>query len=538
MENDFLRAYDISVTEFRKTSEKYFGYGTAGFRDKANDLDFTLYRMGLLAVLKSKDERGATVGLMITASHNPEEDNGGKLCSPLGEMIDQKWEQFATELINAKDEDFVNILRKISEKIDYSAPASVFLGRDTRSSSDRLSEAAIAGIKALNGGYRNFGIVTTPQLHYLVVCQNEPTYGEASLDGYYKKLSGAFEKLRQFRKAESTSNYDPNLYIDAANGVGAPKMKEFLKYINSLNVQIFNDGSTGALNFKCGADYVKMDQTFPDGTDIVPCKRYASFDGDADRVIYCYSGDDSSFHMLDGDKLASLIAKYLLELVEQTGLNFAVRVVQTAYANGKSTSYIEETLKVPVVCVPTGVKHLHHEAKKYDIGVYFEANGHGTVLFSKHAKSEIQALADNPNASENQRLIAKKLQASIDLINETVGDAISDMLLVEAILYDFDWSIQDWDAMYTEYACRQVKVKVPDREAICTTDADRICAQPSGLQDAINVALSEIPNSRAFVRASGTEDVVRVYVEADKQEDVDLLAKEISLLVLQYTCLV
>lgn len=29
--------------------------------------------------------------------------------------------------------------------------------------------------------------------------------------------------------------------------------------------------------------------------------------------------------------------------------------------------------------MPTGVKHLHHEAKNSDIGVYFEANGHGTV---------------------------------------------------------------------------------------------------------------------------------------------------------------
>lgn len=27
----------------------------------------------------------------------------------------------------------------------------------------------------------------------------------------------------------------------------------------------------------------------------------------------------------------------------------------------------------------TGVKHLHPEAKKCDVGVYFEANGHGTV---------------------------------------------------------------------------------------------------------------------------------------------------------------
>lgn len=38
--------------------------------------------------------------------------------------------------------------------------------------------------------------------------------------------------------------------------------------------------------------------------------------------------------------------------------------------------------KVPVACVKTGVKHLHHKAAEYDIGVYFEANGHGTVSFN------------------------------------------------------------------------------------------------------------------------------------------------------------
>ncbi|GMT09783.1 hypothetical protein PFISCL1PPCAC_1080, partial [Pristionchus fissidentatus] len=32
------------------------------------------------------------------------------------------------------------------------------------------------------------------------------------------------------------------------------------------------------------------------------------------------------------------------------------------------------------VFVPTGVKHLHHEAFKYDVGVYFEANRHGAVF--------------------------------------------------------------------------------------------------------------------------------------------------------------
>ena len=35
---------------------------------------------------------------------------------------------------------------------------------------------------------------------------------------------------------------------------------------------------------------------------------------------------------------------------------------------------------LPTPCV--GVKHLHPEAHAFDIGIYFEANGHGTALFS------------------------------------------------------------------------------------------------------------------------------------------------------------
>ena len=44
-------------------------------------------------------------------------------------------------------------------------------------------------------------------------------------------------------------------------------------------------------------------------------------------------------------------------------------------------------------CTPTGVKHLHHKAKDFDIGVYFEANGHGTVIFSSKAESLVREAA-------------------------------------------------------------------------------------------------------------------------------------------------
>ena len=71
---------------------------------------------------------------------------------------------------------------------------------------------------------------------------------------------------------------------------------------------------------------------------------------------------------------------------------------------------------VPVTCVPTGVKHLHHAALDFDIGVYFEANGHGTVVFSDKAMETIKDTAAKSNSAE-----AQKLSALVDVINQVRG---------------------------------------------------------------------------------------------------------------------
>ena len=86
------------------------------------------------------------------------------------------------------------------------------------------------------------------------------------------------------------------------------------------------------------------------------------------------------------------------------------------------------------MCTLTGVKHLHHKALEFDIGIYFEANGHGTILFSQLAVETFQKACRNQYSSKESREAAQQLLALTKLINQAVGDAISDLLLVEVIL--------------------------------------------------------------------------------------------------------
>ncbi|TFK98741.1 phosphoacetylglucosamine mutase [Pterulicium gracile] len=531
MNTDLLRS---SSDKHPKPTDIAFQYGTAGFRTLGSTLDSVLYRVGVLAALRSRKLDGRTIGVMVTASHNAAQDNGVKLVDPRGEMLDGSWEAHATTLANAPTtEAFLEAVSTLirNSQIDLSKPAHVVYARDTRPSGEELVRALEDGLKAAGAEGRDAGVTTTPVLHYLVRAINTKgtadAYGEDTQEGYYKKLGDAFKELVQGRPP-----LDP-IIIDCANGVGAIAAEAMSSILaNTLVFDLHNTSidKEELLNNSCGADFVKTQQKSPPQlVDVLkPNQRACSFDGDADRLMYFYHDENGQFRMLDGDKIAGLVAAFIVDLVKTAGLadEISVGVVQTAYANGASTKYLSDRL--PVKCVPTGVKHLHHAAERFPIGVYFEANGHGTVVFSP---STLSTLSSHQPSTPAQDRAHKHLLALTSLINQTVGDALSDMLLVEVVLSHKSYGGAEWDSLYEDLPNRLVKVSVADRSVYQTEDAERKLVSPPGLQGKIDEIVRRYEGGRSFVRPSGTEDVVRVYAEAMVRSQVDELAFTVAGLV-------
>lgn len=203
--------------------DRHLAYGTAGFRARADILDSTFFRMGMLAALRSRARGGLWVGLMVTASHNPEADNGIKLVDCDGGMLAQSWERHATAVANAPDDGLVAALVSVAkeeglELVGAETAAGtagrVLIGRDTRLHSSRLSSLASEGAVLVGSLAEDAGLVTTPQLHHLVRFRNylppqaagHPAPGEPDMrgfehlrglphQGYFAMLAAAFEEL-------------------------------------------------------------------------------------------------------------------------------------------------------------------------------------------------------------------------------------------------------------------------------------------------------------------------------------------------------
>lgn len=131
-----------------------------------------------------------------------DKDNGVKLVDPAGEMLEQSWEAYATTLANCETTDeLLKAYESIASqlRVNVTAPASVVYAYDTRPSGPALIKALQTSLDAYGDIVKatNIGITTTPILHYVVKATNDKTgeYGKPTIEGYYEKLSNAFQTV-------------------------------------------------------------------------------------------------------------------------------------------------------------------------------------------------------------------------------------------------------------------------------------------------------------------------------------------------------
>ena len=507
------------------------------------------------------------VGVMTTASHNPIEDNGVKIIDTDGGMLVPSWEEYAGQLASVDSSDDVTkifqdicTIENVSWPISSSNSAVVFLGRDTRPSSEHLSVLLKRGASLFHAQIVDFGLVTTPQLHYMVRTRNiHDSEGKAAFpfevseEGYFEMLRTGY--LQVLSGIEVDKSKIGPLHLDCANGIGGQQAMKLAKaFENEIEILPRNTGSTAEelalLNDGVGAEHCQKQRLAPTGFRFPEDaeKRCASLDGDADRLVYHYFDKDGVWHLLDGDKIASLCALFVSEQLKLLGLpvtgtpkytrdssndaasdfgdSVSVGVVQTAYANGASTRYIREMLNLPTKLAKTGVKYVHHAALEYDVGIYFEANGHGTVLFNSLFLIRLREIHLDFMSAE-ARIARTRLFGASLLINQAIGDALSDVLFVEAILQLKQWTIEEWNIIYTDLPSKQSKIVVKNKANFVTSVDETELLSPMELQEKIGTIQSEDKFGRAFIRPSGTEDVIRLYVEASTQRSAESISDRI-----------
>ncbi|KAJ1622352.1 hypothetical protein T492DRAFT_885430 [Pavlovales sp. CCMP2436] len=392
-------------------------YGVAGFRARAPLLESTLLRMGMLAARRSA-VMGYAVGLMVTASHNAEPDNGVKLVDVDGGMLHQSWEAYAAALANADDGDLTSALAKLPGGSGAPGGAaerpSVLIAWDTRPSSERLAALAMRGAQLAGAQALTLGLLTTPQLHHIVRMSNGaagcaavgsrwglPEW--ASEAGYYEMLAGAYAELVGVGERGAPAAVASPLDVDCACGIGAPAVERLAAALTAKlgagapALRVVNAPGSGELNTGCGAEHVQKAREPPRGLESVQAMvagRAASLDGDADRIVFHYFTHAGGWALLDGDKIAALVAGFLREQLrsalrghtapaasappratpstaarpprarseedeeEADGSELRAAVVQTAYANGASSAYLLG-LGVEIAAAKTGVKFLH-----------------------------------------------------------------------------------------------------------------------------------------------------------------------------------
>jgi len=480
--------------------KKTMKYGTSGFRSHNSEIEEIAVQIGTAMALLTCYKK-QSFGIMITASHNHHEDNGVKIMDDKGHMVPEDIETYLENFVNNFYMDHPSIMPPFRPHIDIEDDdvkilkgnnISIVIGYDSRSSSPKIAKLIDKGIYRTNLKFpvQILPHVTTPELHY--VFANQPY-------DYFTYLQNCSNKI-----------YYPCV-VDCANGIGSKKLLE----LKNTHLSLINYSWTHpkSLNHECSSDFVCSNKKLPQqSAKYFTNTLRASLDGDADRIVF-YFLHKKNLAILNGDYIAALVLTYLSKKLTKQSEKLTLGYVYTGYTNQGCVDYVKslkfpENVELSCICTATGVKHLHHEAEKVDIGIYFEQNGHGNVMFQKSIP-EVQELQS--------------------IFHPNIGDGIADLYATLFILQELEMNEKDWYNLFEPRFCLLTKQNVQDKNLFHSSHDELTLLEPLFIQHYIDSITNE--QVRAFVRASGTENVVRLYVEGFDETKVKQIHRKLSLFI-------
>ncbi len=399
----------------------------------------------------------------------------------------------------------------------------IIIGRDTRISGEALLEAISKGIDAGGKEFIDVGICPTPAIPFLIkekgfssgimisASHNPPEYnGIKFFDGYGNKITKDFENKIEsiiaeidedkiLRGKDLPSNRDEKLLtcytnsliegmegdnleglkiiLDTCYGSATTCAKNVFESLGA-NVKTINDTKNGfKINVNCGS-------TFLDPLRIAVKENNAdmgfSFDGDADRVI----GVDSKGNILDGDHILFLWGR---ELMEQ-------RILKNN------------------LLISTQMANLGFENEWNNIGGIF----YRTEVGDKYIYEAIKTKKGILGGEQSGHILSK--------INNFSGDGILTAIQISRYCRKKKISLHNWlQSSFCPLPQKLTNIKLKFDMKNLNKKSKEFLYQTIKNYSAIN---SE--NFRTYIRPSGTEPLLRILVEANDLEKVNILSREIT----------
>ena len=399
---------------------------------------------------------------------------------------------------------------------------TIFIGKDTRISSDVLEAALVAGICSVGANVQILGVVPTPAVAALVqqknadagimisASHNSYEYNGIKLfssTGY--KLSDETEeeiealildepekmeivskdklgRVTQYKDAQTDyiryimkcikgNLTGLRIAVDCANGSASATAKRLFE---GLGASVFVlSASPDGTNINCNCGSTHMDNLLQYVRD-KKCHAGLAFDGDADR---CLAVDENG-ELIDGDKLIAICAK---AMKEQGTLKNDTAVVTVMSNLGFKYFAKENDIKMQTTKV--GDRYVLEKMLEGDYNLGGEQSGH--IIF-----------LDEANTGDGQLSGAKVLE----------------------ILAESGKKMSELASCMEHFPQVMINVKINSRSREVWKNDDRI----TGLIEKYEEELGD--SGRILVRESGTEPLIRVMLEGKDFKLINDMAVDIA----------